>query len=183
MLLPTLEGSLINLRRINRSDAASIQHHANDPLVAQYLPFMPHPYSLRDARLWINTTHRLARTDIGYHFGIEDRASREIVGCIGLKNVNRHDLNAELGYWVSRAFWRNGFATEAVRLMQGFVFGQLKLRRLYAIVLEANTGSVKLLEKTGFVREGTWRKASLHKKRWYNVYSYGLLKEEFSRHS
>ena len=70
-------------------------------------------------------------------------------------------------------------AFEALSLILSFAFKELGLRRIYAIVHEKNTGSVKLLEKTGFTHEGTWRKASRMGRRWYDVYAFGILKNEY----
>ena len=181
MALPTLKGDLINLRQIRRSDAESIQRHANDPDVAYFLPLMPHPYSLDDAFSWINTTHRLARKREGYHFGIELKETREVIGVIGLKCLNWKDSNSEVGYWLGRQFWRRGFVFEAVRLILGYSFNDLNLNRIWAIVHEINPSSARLLEKSGFTREGVWRKAFRRDNGFVDIISYGLLKEEFNQ--
>jgi RimJ/RimL family protein N-acetyltransferase len=182
MPLPTLSGQLTTLRKLAMSDAQSVQSNANDPEIARYLPRLPHPYTMDEARKWIATTYRLARQDKAYNFGIEDRKSGRIVGMIGLRNINRQDKNAEVGYWVGKSSQGRGYATEALRLTLSFAFRQLRLVRVYAVVHQRNTSSVRLLEKSGFVREGTWRKASFLNRRWHDVYSYGILKEEFAGH-
>jgi len=180
MPIQTLRGSRIDLRRLRRSDAGSIQKYANDPAVARFLPLLPHPYGMNDAREWINLTHRTSRNNSAYHFGIENSESSEIIGMMSLRNINRTDLNAEVGYWVARKFWGRGIATEALRLILRFSFEQVGLHRVYAVVLEKNIGSVSILEKLGFTREGVWRKASRMGKRWHDVYAYGILKDEFN---
>ena len=104
MPIPTLHGKLIALRRLRRSDAASIQRHANNRNIARFLPRLPYPYTMAEARMWITTTSRLARADKAYDFGIEDRESGKIVGMIGLRNLNRQDRNDEVGYWIGKSF-------------------------------------------------------------------------------
>lgn len=179
MPIPTLTCKSIGLRKLKRSDVYSIQRYANRREIARYLPRMPHPYTIKDARKWITTTHRHARADKNYAFGIEDRGSGEIVGMIELFNVNRTDKNAEVGYWVAGPFQGRGYATEAIGLILGFAFNKQRLMRIHAIVHQRNLSSVKSLEKTGFVRKGCWRKASFLGRRWSDVYAYGILKEEF----
>ena len=78
-------------------------------------------------------------------------------------------------------FWGRGYVTEAVSLILGYLFKDLRLRRVYAFVNAANTGSIRVLEKNGFIREGTFRKACMLNRRWTDVYSYGLLIEEYKR--
>lgn len=180
MSIPTLQGKLIALRKLRRSDAASIQRHANNRDIARFLPRLPSPYTMAEARKWITTTSRLARADKAYDFGIEDGESGEIVGMIGLRNVNRQDKNAEVGYWVGKSFQRRGYAKEALHLILRFAFNELRLVRVYAVVHQKNVASVRLLDRIGFVREGVWRKASLINRRWYDVYAYGILKEEYT---
>lgn len=179
MPIPILTGKSIRLRKLKRSDAESIQRSANRREIARFLPRMPHPYTMEDARKWVTTTVRHARADKSYAFGIEDKGSGEIVGMIELFNVNRTDKNSEVGYWVAKPFQGRGYAVEAIGLILGFAFKKLHLARVYAIVHQRNLSSVKALEKTGFVREGCWRKASFLGRRWSDVYGYGILKEEF----
>ncbi len=181
MPIPTLQGKLITLRKLRRSDADSIQRHANNRDIARFLPRLPFPYTLQEARKWIALTPRLAREDTAYNFGIEDVESNQIVGMIGLRNINRQDRNAEVGYWVGKAFQNRGYAGEALRLVLKFAFRKLRLARVYAVVHQKNVGSVRLLDRIGFVREGVWRKASFINRRWYDVYAYGILKEEYGR--
>lgn len=171
---------MITLRRLASPDAPSIRSNANDPDIARYLPRLPHPYTMHDARKWIAATYRLARQDKAYNLGIEDRRSSRIVGMIGLRNINRQDKNAEVGYWVGTSYQGRGYATEALQLILSFAFRRLRLVRVYAVVHQQNTSSIRLLEKSNFVLEGTWRKASFLNRRWHDVHFYGILKEEFA---
>ncbi len=181
MILPTIKGDKINIRRLKRSDAESIRKYANDSKVAEFLPFLPHPFTIDDSRKWINTTHRDARKDSAYHFGIEHSDTGEIIGIIGIKNLNWSDFNTEVEYWIGSCHWGQGIASEAVRLILRFAFESTKIVRTYAIVHSKNIGSIKVLEKSGFTLEGTWRKASYHNEEFNDVYGYGILKEEFLR--
>lgn len=179
MALPVLEGENIILRQLRLSDAASLASAANDKRNAQFIPHFPYPYSLANAKSWIRKTHRLARKDAEHHFVICDKNSGQPIGMIGLKAINRHDLNAEVGYWVGRRFRNRGLATEAMAGILRYLFFNLHLRRVYAILSEQNVASIKVLEKAGFTREAVWRKATRNGRKWFDVLSYGLLKEEF----
>jgi len=181
MPLPEVKGNLVDLRPLRRSDVASIQRHANNRRVSRYLPLVCFPYTLKDAQNWVSVSLRLTRTGQGYHFGVVDKQSNKVVGCMGLKNINCHDRNAEVGYWLGEKLWGRGYMSEALGLITGFAFNELRLRRIYAIVHASNVGSIKVLERIGFKHEGTCRKASLMRGRWTDVYFYGLLKEEFRR--
>ncbi len=181
MRLPNLKGNLINLRPFRRSDAASLQRYADDQQVARYLPLMPHPYSLEDARQWINFSQLSARRNTAYFFGIEHAETKEIVGGIGLKQIHRQDKATEIGYWLARPCWGKGIATEAVRLILEFCFETLNLHRVFALTHEKNIGSSRVLEKNGLVREGTLRKAGNIDGQWQDMYAYSILYEEYLR--
>jgi RimJ/RimL family protein N-acetyltransferase len=181
MRLPVLEGKLIRLRAFKRSDAECLQRYADDPQVLRYVPQMPHPYKIEDAREWINFAHRSARKDQSYAFGIEHLQRREIVGGISLKQIDCQDEATEIGYWLARSFWGQGMASEAVGLILQFCFEILNLHRVYAVAHSTNIGSTRVLEKNGFVREGIFREAGKIGGRRQDMYSYGLLRPEYKR--
>lgn len=56
-----------------------------------------------------------------------------------------------VAYWIGKEYWGRGIATEGVRQFVGLV----PTRPLYARVLADNHGSIRVLEKVGFIREGT----------------------------
>lgn len=180
MKLPVLSGSQIRLRPPRRSDIPSIAANANNPAVAKFVPLLPRPYTVDDARQWVNQTQSSARNDTGYHFGIERLTESGIIGMIGLKTPNWNDKNAETGYWLAEPYWGQGFVPEALRLLLGFSFDTLKLHRVYAVTDSGNRQSIRVLEKVGFTHEGTWRKACWMDGRWSDVFAWGILDEEWA---
>ncbi|MBU8934800.1 MAG: GNAT family N-acetyltransferase [candidate division Zixibacteria bacterium] len=179
MSLPTLKGSLITLRQLRKSDASSLQRHANDRQVARNLLLLPHPYTIENALVWIRFTHSLVRKGRSYPFGIEDNQSGEIVGMIDLVAINDFHKIAELGYWLGRRYWRRGYTSEAVQLILRFGFRQLRLRRIYAHTFDRNQASYALLKKAGFIYEGTERKSRRKGNRWLDLHLLSILREEF----
>lgn len=174
-----LKGKLINIRQIKKSDAQSIQKYANDKKVSKFVPPIPSPYSIEEAYRWVKYTQKKLREKSEYHFGIAGIDNDEIIGMVGLRAVNKQDKNAEIGCWLGKRFWNKGYTSEAINLMLGFAFSNLRLHRVYAIVQEANMASYRVLEKNNLVREGTWREASRMQNKYYDVYGYGILKSEY----
>src|SRR5689334_9587161 len=71
-------------------------------------------------------------------------------------------IGAEVGYWLGREFWGRGIATTALRLLTAHAFRtQPELRRLYAVPYATNAASARVLEKAGYVREGTLRQSAI----------------------
>lgn len=179
MISTDLKGNDIILRRLRRTDAESLAHHCNDREISRFITHISYPYSTDNAAAWIKKADRLMKRGGEIHFGVSDRNTDRVIGVIGLKRINRHDQNAEIEYWIGKKHRNQGKAAEAIALILEYAFGKAGLRRVYAVVHQKNIGSVKVLEKSGFTREGTWRKASRRGNEWCDVYAYGMLKEEF----
>jgi [ribosomal protein S5]-alanine N-acetyltransferase len=93
-----------------------------------------------------------------YPFFVFRAADRVLVGGLNLTNVRRGAAStASLGYWMGEPFAGRGVMTGAVRQVALLAFGRLQLRRIEAACLPENAASVRLLEKTGFRREGCAR--------------------------
>jgi ribosomal-protein-alanine N-acetyltransferase len=95
------------------------------------------------------------RSDLAYAFMIFRSDDNALVGGLTLANIRRGVAQAgSIGYWVGAPFTRKGYMTAAVRALVPFCFRTLRLHRLEAACIPANTASIALLEKTGFTREG-----------------------------
>jgi ribosomal-protein-alanine N-acetyltransferase len=85
-----------------------------------------------------------------------------------------------LGYDLARVYWGNGFATEGVTAVLNFAFSQMNLNRVDVCTIADNHGSVRMLERLGFVREGTRRGYSWEDDgTFHDSAIYGLLKAEW----
>ena len=95
-----------------------------------------------------------------------------------LANVRRGVAQAgSLGYWMGQPFVDRGYMTAAVRAVIPFAFGTLRLHRLEAACIPTNTASIRLLENTGFVREGYARDYLCINGIWQDHLLYGRLKD------
>ena len=86
----------------------------------------------------------------------------EAVGCIGLQlqeDVER--VSAELGYWLGEPFWGRGITSEAVRAVTAHAFDAFSLTRVYALPFADNIGSIRVLEKAGFVLEARMPRSAI----------------------
>jgi len=118
------------------------------------------------------------RADQGYAFLIVRGADNALVGGLTIANVRRGVAQAgSLGYWMGQPFARQGYMTAAVRTIVPFAFTTLRLHRLEAACIPTNTGSIRLLENTGFVREGYAREYLCIDGVWQDHLLYARLKE------
>jgi ribosomal-protein-alanine N-acetyltransferase len=174
----SLTGQKVNLRRVRKPDAESIQKYGQDIEIARYT-YIPHPFELDDAFRLIKNTHRMFRNNSGLWLGIEAASAKEIIGLIGTGELSWRHNRAEIGCWVGKPYWRQGLASEAVQIFLKYLFRSLKLNRVQARVMTPNIKSAKMLEKLGFTYEGKMREACLQYGERYDFLFYGILKNEF----
>ena len=161
-----LEGTLCSVRTWRKTDAASLVRHANNLNVAKYLrDRFPHPYTDKDARLFLK---HVATTDDTSNLAID--VNGEAVGAVGFvpgRDIER--FSAEIGYWLGEELWGRGVTTEALSLVTAHVFQELNFLRLFALPFADNPGSVRVLEKAGYEREAVLRSSSV---------KYGVAKDQ-----
>jgi RimJ/RimL family protein N-acetyltransferase len=164
------------LRPYRQSDAEDLQRLAGEFDVAKGTLCMPHPYEDGMAEAFIQAQEKAIAEGEVFNVGIFLPKPEELIGGIGLEVKKEHDT-AELGYWIGKPYWGNGYCTEAVRAIVDFGFTVLGLRRIFAEHFADNPASGRVLEKLGFSYEGCRRK---HLKRFgkiQDVKLYGLLRE------
>jgi RimJ/RimL family protein N-acetyltransferase len=175
---PTLETQRLVLRPFVLADAEEVQRQAGDREIASTTLNIPHPYEDGLAEAWILGHPRGFADGHFVVFAIVRRRDEALVGCIGL-TIERADNRAEMGYWVGRPYWGQGYATEAAHEMVNYGFSALALVRIHASHLARNPSSGRVMEKVGMVREGCLRKHALKWGLYEDLVLYGLLAEEY----
>ena len=119
------------------------------------------------------------RNDLAYAFLIFRSEDDALVGGLTLANIRRGVAQAgSIGYWTGAPFARKGHMTAAMRALVPFCFGTLRLHRLEAACIPGNTASVRLLENTGFQREGYARNYLCINGVWQDHLLYARLKDD-----
>ena len=144
------------LRPWREDDAQSLARYADNPRVSACLrDGFPSPYTVDDARRFIAVA---TGPDHPLLFAIE--VSGEAAGGIGIHPLGDvYRRTAEIGYWLAEPFWGTGIVTDAVRALLPVVFQQTDLIRIQAGIFANNPASMRVLEKSGFVREAVHRNA------------------------
>ena len=177
---PTLETERLLLRPFEPADAKDVQRLAGDRAIADTTLNLPHPYEDGVAEEWISTHQGKFEAGEAVTFAVVLRGSGELVGAMGLMIAARFE-RAELGYWVGKPYWGNGYCTEAGRAALHYAFSTLKLNRIHASHLTRNPASGRVMQKLGMVHEG---RARQHVKKWdrfEDMELYGILGDEWAR--
>jgi [ribosomal protein S5]-alanine N-acetyltransferase len=179
--LPTIEGNGVTLRMPQIADFeewAALRETSRD-FLTPWEPTWPLDDLTRAAfRRRIKRYAEDLRTDQGYAFLIARSSDGALVGGLTLANIRRGVAQAgSLGYWTGLPFVRQGYMTTAVRAVIPFALMSLRLHRLEAACIPTNTASIRLLEKTGFVREGYAREYLCINGIWQDHLLYGRLND------
>jgi RimJ/RimL family protein N-acetyltransferase len=157
MQRPTLETERLVLRPLTPEDAATVARLAGSREIAHTTISIPHPYSEEQARAWIAAHTSQSSTGKGIVFGVATKEDAQLIGAVGLRDVDVEHSQAEMGFWIGMPSWGRGYATEAARRVVRYAFEELKLNRLYAHHMVRNPASGRVLEKVGMKREGLLR--------------------------
>lgn len=108
-------------------------------------------------------------------FGIVRKDDKQLVGAINMFNYNPLNRSIELGITVDPDERKNGYATDAIRVLCNYLFRFRGVNKVHAQTAEFNKGAVKLLEKLRFQRDGVLRDHYFHDGEFHAGYIYSLL--------
>jgi len=170
----------LHLRPLQGSDLEAFAAYRSDPEVARFQSWSA-PYSLQQAREFLDQRDRFAAGTPGQwsQLGIERIASPGLIGDCAFQIAAEDTRQAVIGFTLARPFQKQGYGSEAVRALVGFLFSQYQLHRVSAICDAKNTASAKLLERIGMRREGEYLQNVWFKGAWGDEYSYAVLEREW----
>lgn len=120
-----------------------------------------------------------AEQDTYYSFGIFLTETEQLIGNVTLSEVLRGDLQScWIGYSLDKVQNGKGYMTEAVRQAVDFAFNQLNLHRIEAGVMPHNLGSIKVLEKAGFHKEGIAKENVRINGKWEDQQTLAIINNE-----
>jgi diamine N-acetyltransferase len=116
----------------------------------------------------------------GYHFVICLVEDGTPIGTTGFQDLDWENGSASFGIIIGeKDRWGMGYATEALDVMCDFGFGELRMERIWLHVYSDNTRGQRAYEKSGFVREGTLRRARFQRGRAEDVEVMSQLRGEW----
>jgi RimJ/RimL family protein N-acetyltransferase len=174
--IPGIETSRLILRPFGSSDAPLVQRLAGDEEVARNTLAMPFPYLDGMAEAWIANHLKDYQDGKALILAITLKETDKFIGAIGLSLQMQYRL-AELGYWIGKEFWNQGFCSEAVKAIIRFGFEQLNLHKIYASHFSNNPASGKVMLNAGMIYEGTLKSHMLHWNEYKDLVYYGIIKE------
>lgn len=162
------------LRLFEKSDAESVQALCNNFNIYKSTLYLPYPYSLNNALVWMENHKENFDEDRSYEFAITDRLSGDLYGAISLSN-NQKFNNGEMAYWIGEEYWGKGYGTEAAKAIVEFAFEEKKLHKVFARYFKSNIASGRIMQKVGMVQEGLLKDQVVKDGRYEDLFYYGLI--------
>lgn len=159
-------------------DALGISTLLKDKVVAETTLMLPFPCGTKIARKMIHTYEEEEKLQKTMRWAITTIESNKLMGEIRLV-LNKGFNSAEIGFWLGKNFWRNGYTLEAANKVIEFGFKELKLNRIEAHSMIENISSINLLKKVGFTKEGLHPELVIKWGEYKDVMTFGLLRNNY----
>ena len=166
------------LRPFELSDGPRVKKLVGDEAIADTTLNIPHPYEDGMAEEWISTHQPKFEAGELANCAIVLKFTQKLIGAIGL-TIDKRFNRAELGYWVVKAYWDQGYCTEAAEAMLEYGFHKLDLHKITATHIIRNPASGRVMAKIGMKKEGILRQHVIKWDKYEDVVSYGILKKEW----
>ncbi|NBI29649.1 GNAT family N-acetyltransferase [Chengkuizengella marina] len=171
-------GDKLKLTAIRESDISDLLKWYED---ADFLNFFTaeaaFPKQASEIKKWIDSSNSNE-----YRFAVRLIDVEQIIGIIELDGILWNHRTA----WITMAigdkeYWSKGFGTEMLTLALRYSFRELNLYRLQLTVFSYNERAITLYEKLRFKKEGVYREFLERDGKRYDMFLYGLLKDEYNQ--
>lgn len=180
MNLNVWQGEKVRLRAVEPEDWEHFHRDSLDTEAARLYDEVPFPGSAEGARRWAQELSVAGPKNDEFRWVIENREGA-IVGMMNTQRCNRRNGTFEYGLGIHREHWRRGYASEAIRLVLTYYFGELRYQKVTVHAYAFNEPSIRLHESLGFQQEGRLRRMIFTSGEYHDVLVFGLTVEEFNQ--
>ena len=165
-----LEGKTVNLKIVEKEDASLLQEWWNDVEFSGVY----NPLDAQQSKTDVEKQLEKLGPEKAWFLILKKDGSK-----IGFLGMRTGPFGWQIGYVLVPSERGKGYCTEAVQLAVDYLFMSKEIVRVQAGTFTDNMASQKVLEKSGFQREGIIRKGLFAWGKWEDVYIYSLLREEW----
>ncbi|MET1081137.1 MAG: GNAT family protein [Pseudomonas sp.] len=179
-MFPIFETARFRLREIQQADIEVVYLALSDPRVIAHYGVSCD--SLEATQLQMDWFRELHEQQEGLWWGIcRPEAPHSLLGACGFNDWERAHRRVELGYWLLPDHWGQGIIAECLVPVIVHAFTRMAVHRVEAVVEPDNRASARVLEKLGFVHEGTRRDCEFKAGGFLSLECYGLLSTDWRR--
>jgi RimJ/RimL family protein N-acetyltransferase len=175
---PTIDLEVVRLRPLSTADADALYAHLRRPVVTELTSFPEVTPQLVDTMIQRSAARWAAGEPSRWAVAL--RQDDQLVGTCGFNDVSLPHRWAEMAFDLAPDYWGRGLMRQAVAAALGWAFQQDQVDRVHAYVRVDNTRSQRVLERSGFLREGCLRRFRLCRGHPHDFFVYGLLRPDVS---
>lgn len=173
--LPFVGSDEFHLRPLRVGDEAALLDYLSQPGVIEHTS-IPAP-TLESLKECVQRAISDYAKSTSFRFAIA-RPDDRLIGICGFNSWSPAHRHAELGYELAPQYWRQDVMRRAVGAVLSWGFSEIGLIRIHAFVMTSNHASIRLLERSGFLREGTLRQYRIARGEPKDFHLYALLAED-----
>lgn len=175
---PTIDLDGARLRPLRAGDAAALHAYLQDPAVTELTSYPVMSAPMVEAMI----ERAMSRWAAGEpsRWGVALQGDDQLVGTCGFNDWSQAHRWAELAFDLAQAQWGTGLMRQAVAAVLRWVYEQGQVDRVHAFVRVDNKRSERLLERSGFVREGRLRSYRVCRGQPHDFHVYGLLRSDWA---
>ena len=175
--LPVLTGSMVTLRELRISDAASLLAMLSTEEVARFIS--PPPTTVEGLERFIAWTQRERAAGNYACFAVVPHGMDSAIGIFQVRQLEPGFGTAEWGFAIGSAFWGTGVFMDGARLVIDFAFEVIGTHRLEARAAILNGRGNGALRKVGAMQEGILRKSFLRHGEYLDQALWTILDEDW----
>lgn len=172
---PVINLGDIILRKISiEDDYINYFNYITSPKVTKYLSNDDIPDNVEKAKIELEYWGKLFDYRHSFYWAITIKETNKIIGTCGFNYWNKTHNRAEISYDLDYNYWGKGIMTNAIRTISNFCIDVMKAQRIQATVAIDNMPSIRVLEKSGYIKEGLLKKYGVLQQEAKDFYMYAL---------
>ena len=174
-----LETDRLIIRRFKPTDWEDLHDYLSDKKVIKFEPY--DIFTKEESK-----KSAIFRASSSMFLAVVLKKNKKVIGNLYYNQVDpKYFMTWEMGFVFNSSYWKKGYAFEASKELQKYIFNELEAHRIIANCNVENHNSWKLLERLNMRREGHFKKVAFFKLDsnknpiWHDSYLYSILNEEF----
>ncbi len=175
---PVIETERLILRKPTDEDIKPLYELSQNEEVMLYFgtePFLKEAQAKEEVDWYL----KIWKEETGTRWVISLKGGEDLIGEIGYFDYEKKHRKAEIGYKLASRHWRKGYMSEALLAVLDFMYKNVNINRVEALVDPRNPASYKLLEKHGFKQEGILRDYEFERGDYVDLIMLSILRREW----
>ncbi len=173
-----IESKRLILRNWKDSDIQDLVEGLNNINVSKWMVSVPFPYTEKDAKNFIEYAKQ---QDENYKISLAIvlKEKNKVIGGTEIRNIDKRNGTAGGGIWLNEKYQKNGYGTEAIKMILEYGFKYLNLHSIRLDLLSINERAHKCYLKCGFKDAGVGREQIFLNGKYYDKLHMDILENEF----